>query len=126
MAWYVKYSERPLNIGNLKFLGWQMGNIHSPKHSSFFKASICWLSFSRSKVRFSFLPSINLFISYFSYVDAQKMGSFKKGGFSSSRSPDPIDENIEFIKNILSRINSNAFSSPIAECMLDQNFFNGT
>lgn len=53
------------------------------------------------------------------------MGSFKKGGFSLSRSPDPIDEHMAFVKNVLNRIDAKAFSAPIAECMLDQNFFNG-
>eukprot|EP01126_Amoeba_proteus_P010128 TRINITY_DN1392_c0_g2_i7.p1 TRINITY_DN1392_c0_g2~~TRINITY_DN1392_c0_g2_i7.p1 ORF type:complete len:733 (-),score=135.97 TRINITY_DN1392_c0_g2_i7:397-2595(-) len=63
--------------------------------------------------------------SVLSYVDTQKMGSWKPGGFSKNRGPDPITEHKEFCSKIIRSLSKSQFSHPICVVMLNQDYFNG-
>ena len=56
----------------------------------------------------------------------QKMGRYRVGDFEPKRSPDPILNHAAFAANVLSNAHKPAFNKPLAEVLLNQDYFNGT
>lgn len=61
-----------------------------------------------------------------SFVDVRRFGKWWPGEeWSSNRGPDPTTEFGDFVKNIEKNLGKLAFSKPICEVLLNQQYFNG-
>jgi len=55
----------------------------------------------------------------------QKMGRWREGAFDSKRGSDPVLNHAAFVKAVAAGVKSNAFQKPLAELLLNQDYFNG-
>lgn len=59
------------------------------------------------------------------FVDVRRFGRWKFGDWKVDRSPDPTTEYDKFVKNIKHNLEKTAFSKPIYELLMNQNYCNG-
>jgi len=59
------------------------------------------------------------------FLDVQRLGSWHVGTWGPDRGPDPLEDYDRFRDNVLQNVHSKAFDKPIAEVLLNQDYFNG-